>query len=63
VQQLQGSDVFFSASWFVFIFLATIAFNTAGGFSLPLIFYVPLLAGFLHPRLFGRPESRTLLSP
>jgi hydrogenase/urease accessory protein HupE len=63
VQQLQGSDVFFTAGCFLFIFLATIAFNIAGGFSCPLTFSVSLLAGFLRPRLFGRPESRTLLSP
>ncbi len=68
VQQLQGTDIFFSAGCFVYILIATIAFNTAGGFTRPSGAYIffnatlTLLVGVVFKAYLGEPGQTNLLA-
>jgi hypothetical protein len=69
LQQLQGTDAIFSLCAFLFIVIATIAFNVAGGFTRPsggyIFFYAMLaaIAGLFWKAFLGEAADSNLKAP
>jgi hypothetical protein len=69
VQLFQGTSFLFALCCFLFIIIATLAFNLAGGFSRPsgaYVFFYSLLAvifGLVSKAVLGEPADSNLLAP
>ncbi|HWZ50910.1 MAG TPA: hypothetical protein VNW54_05550 [Granulicella sp.] len=69
VQLLEGTPLYFSLCTFGFIFMASVAFNLAGGFSRPsggyVFFYavVAVIFGLSYKAYLGEPGDSNLLNP
>lgn len=69
VEVLEGTPLLFSLCAFAFIAVATLAFNTAGGFSRPsgsyIFFYATLavIVGLTYKAFLGEPADSNLLAP
>ena len=69
LQQLQGTSLPFSIYTFLFIVIATFAFNLAGGFTRPsgsyVFFYavLGLIVGLVYKAYLGEPADTNLRSP
>jgi hypothetical protein len=69
MQQLQGTNLNFSLYSFLFIVIATIAFNAAGGFTRPsgsyIFFYAVLgvILGIVYKAYLGEPGDSVLRTP
>ena len=69
LQQLQGTPLLFSVFSFLFIVIAAITFNIAGGFTRPsgsyVFFYsvLGLIVGLFYKAYLGEPADSNLRSP
>lgn len=68
LQQLQGTDLLFSAYFYLFVVVAALAFNTAGGFTRPSGGYVffysfGVIAGVAGKALLGEAADSNLRAP
>src|SRR5580692_3741752 len=69
LQQLQRTSLYFSFYTFLFIILATVTFNIAGGFTRPsgsyIFFYavLGLVLGIVYKAFLGEPGESNLRSP
>src|SRR5882757_1559742 len=69
LQQIQQTNVYFTLYSFLFIVIATLAFNTAGGFTRPsgsyVFFYavLGLIVGIVYKAYLGEPGDSNLRAP
>jgi hypothetical protein len=69
LQQLQGTSIVFTIYSFLFIVIAAVAFNTAGGFTRPsgsyIFFYslLGLIIGLFYKAYLGEPADSNLRTP